>query len=193
MFKLLIDKQNLSDRQADISKNLKVLLSSGTYISPTFTSDEAIFRVISPSRRDLVGGEEKFTLYKRAFSGRYKEVWKKEDQRTYYLYMASLEIYAPPTENSWPEILALHCDPCEIKKDKHLKYKRSPHMHISASIDPFPLAHISLYLDREVDVYETLESFNRYLKRYSILIKEQFMDIIDESFSIKMERSRARQ
>ena len=104
--------------------------------------------------------------------------------------MAYLEIYSPPTDKTWPEMLALHCDPVENRPSKHLKYKLTPHLHLAASLDPFPESHIALYLDLENEIYKDTTSFNKYLKSYAEMLKIQFVDGLTDDISGKIARLR---
>lgn len=84
----------------------------------------------------------RFALSAHKFFGNYYEIWQPLNSTEWTLFRAYFHIYKMEGLNE-KEFLCLHCDPTEPNTHA-AKYKRGPHLHISAAGDPFDHAHIAL-------------------------------------------------
>ena len=98
----------------------------------------------------------RFSIIARGFVAMYFEVWRFESRDRFVLDKAYLNLYKK-TDSGEREIICLHCDPSLPEDADHARYKRGPHIHMSAAGHPYDRAHIAL---GGPDLTEALRSTN---------------------------------
>lgn len=109
----------------------------------------------------------------------YYERWVQADgaEDLWYLAQAYLSLYRRDalTEEE-TELLCLHCDPNDEEGNPHWKYKRGPHLHISAGPSPFPKAHIALHCGHVDQILESVDSLTYALGHAVQMIRDEVLD-----------------
>lgn len=175
-----LENSNLVHRGQELGKLLQPLSSTGT--RPAYerriTANTIIFAMHGGSRPRSNYQDWRFPTYLLSYQAGYFEIWNSLDsrQRLWHLSKAYLSIYeVDRSVRKETELLALHCDPDENGRDQ-AKYKRGPHLHISAAQDPIPKAHIALAIGHLPAVLASASSLTEALEWSILMIKEEVLD-----------------
>ncbi len=127
----------------------------------------------------------RFTTFVHGVRAAYHERWIPVDEKRkrFFIERAYLHLYRRrQSEQEETEIVALHCDPNEPEDSgdmKHAVYKRGPHIHLTASEQPFPHSHIALNA-REIDaVLSSVESLHGAVTAGVVLLRDQVLDLLN--------------
>jgi hypothetical protein len=132
-------------------------------------------------------GDWRFTTFVPSIRGAYHERWTPFDEKKkrYQLERAYLHLYRRKTAPSSQEIeiVALHCDPNEPDEPdgyqgvKHARYKRGPHIHVTAADQPIPHSHLALNLSDLSEVLRSFDNLEGAFQNAIRLLEEQVLDI----------------
>lgn len=64
----------------------------------------------------------------------------------------------------------------KFDKPEKERYKKGPHLHIKAAVDPLPHAHFALNLGHLNDVLTSVESLSEAMKDGILMLKEEVLD-----------------
>jgi hypothetical protein len=146
---------------------------------------EILIGVHSGSRPQFSVTDWRFSTIVRGVRAGYHERWIAVDEkrRKFFIERAYLHLYRRrPDEQDETEIIALHCDPNEPDDSgvlKHAVYKRGPHVHLTASEQPFPHSHIALNVTQLDAVLSSVDSLHTAVTAGVILLRDQVLDILD--------------
>jgi hypothetical protein len=147
---------------------------------------EVMIGVHSGKRPEFGVTDWRFSTMVRGIRGGYHERWIAVDEKRqrFYIERAYLHLYRRRADESDEiEILALHCDPNEPEDSgvlKHAVYKRGPHIHVTASEQPFPHSHIALNATEIDDVLSSINSLHSAVTAGVVLLRDQVLDLLDQ-------------
>jgi hypothetical protein len=127
----------------------------------------------------------RFSTVVRGIRAAYHERWIAVDEKRqrFYIERAYLHLYRRRADESDErEIVALHCDPNEPDDSgvlKHAVYKRGPHIHVTASEQPFPHSHIALNSAQIGEVLKSVDSLHNAVAAGVVLLRDQVLDVLD--------------
>ena len=176
-----LESSNLARRGQEISKLLRLLsrVPSGPAFTRLATATTVIFGTYDGARVTSPYGQWRFATYRPRYRAGYYEIWNSlvsSGGKVCCLNKAYLHIYqVNPADRSETEILALHCDP-EENGQAGAKYKRGPHLHISAAPDPFSKAHIALAVGYLSVVLKSASNLTEALGWSIQMIKDEILD-----------------
>jgi len=122
----------------------------------------------------------RFTIDARRHYGMYFETWRAETQSRFVLDQAYLHIYERIDVNE-RQIICLHCDPSLSPGADHERYKRGPHIHMSAAGFPFDRAHIALQGPDVSPVLKSAETLHNALAWGVEMIRDEVLALIREN------------
>ena len=111
----------------------------------------------------------------------YFEAWKQIDSKRYRWQSAYLNIYKRTAGGNEEEVICLHCDPAEPAAAAHSRYKRGPHLHVSAAGDPLKHAHLALHVEHVDEMLQKCQSIHDYLASGIQMIRDEVLDLIEAS------------
>jgi hypothetical protein len=147
---------------------------------------EVMIGVHSGTRPEFGVTDWRFSTMVQGIRGGYHERWIAADEKRqrFYIERAYLHLYRRRADESdETEILALHCDPNEPADSgvlKHAVYKRGPHIHVTASEQPFPHSHIALNATEIDDVLSSINSLHSAVTAGVVLLRDQVLDVLDQ-------------
>lgn len=181
MANCLLGERDLTKRGAEVRRMLSPLSSDqgGPAWGRQTLRSEIYIGAFSKGSKSADIREWRFRTSVRGFYGNYFERWipVAGGASEYFLDRAYLSIYfvneraTPPEE----EIVLLQCDPNVAVTDNHARYKRGPHVHVSAAKHPLPHSHIALNLTH---LDETVSSIDELTKAFASgvrLVREQVL------------------
>lgn len=108
----------------------------------------------------------------------YFEAWKPVDPKRYRWQSAYLNIYKRIGADKEEEVICLHCDPSESLAAPHSRYKRGPHLHVSAAGDPLKHAHLALHVDQVEVMLQKCQSIHDHIASGIQMIRDEVLDLI---------------
>lgn len=111
----------------------------------------------------------------------YCETWKRVDQKRFRWQTAYLNIYRRTRSDEEEEVICLHCDPAESPLAAHARYKRGPHLHVSAAGDPLKRAHFALHVNQVDEMLQKCQSIHDHLASGIQMIRDEVLDLLDSS------------
>lgn len=111
----------------------------------------------------------------------YFEAWKRIDDKRFRWQSAYLNIYKRTSGDEEVEVICLHCDPAESPSAAHARYKRGPHLHISAAGDPLKRAHLALHVENVSTMLEKCQAIHDHLASGIRMIREEVLDLLEAS------------
>lgn len=108
----------------------------------------------------------------------YFEAWKQIDAKRFRWQCAYLNIYRRKRADDEEEVICLHCDPGEPPAAAHARYKRGPHLHVSAAGDPLKRAHLALHLEQVDTILQRCESIHDHLASGIQMIRDEVLDLL---------------
>lgn len=142
--------------------------------------------VHSGARPEFGVADWRFSTMVRGIRGGYHERWIAVDEKRqrFYIERAYLHLYRRRADESdEAEIVAMHCDPNEPDDSgvlRHAVYKRGPHIHVTASEQPFPHSHIALNATELDDVLSSINSLHSAVTAGVVLLRDQVLDVLDQ-------------
>jgi hypothetical protein len=107
----------------------------------------------------------------------YFEAWSFEARNRYVLDQAYLNIYERDGASE-KEVVCLHCDPSLPPNADHAKYKRGPHIHLSAAGFPYDRAHIPLQGPDLTPVLRSTEALQSALMWGVEMIRDEILVLL---------------
>jgi hypothetical protein len=147
---------------------------------------EIMIGVHSGARPQFSVTDWRFSTVVRGIRAAYHERWVAVDEKRqrFYIERSYLHLYRrTDNEPDDAEIIAMHCDPNEPDDTgvlKHAVYKRGPHIHVTASEQPFPHSHIALNATEIDDVLSSISSLHNAVTAGVILLRDQVLDVLDQ-------------
>jgi hypothetical protein len=170
-----IDSAALQSRAESVKRMLRPLINRQTVLAVEIPERQPLITIVALSGQPLLNhySDWRFNTYVRGIRAGYYERWSPTDssRRRYYLERGYLHLFrrvGASRDATEEQVLALHCDPNEPPNTPHARYKRGPHLHISAAGSPLDESHIALnysHLD------EVLGSFNSLCAAWDNSIK----------------------
>lgn len=111
----------------------------------------------------------------------YFEAWKQIDTKRYRWQSAYLNVYRKTGVGQEEEVICLHCDPAESPAAAHARYKRGPHLHVSAAGDPLKHAHLALHVDQVDVMMQKCQTIHEHLASGIQMIRDEVLDLLAES------------
>jgi hypothetical protein len=108
----------------------------------------------------------------------YFEAWKSIDGRRFRWQSAALNIYRRMRADSEEEIICLHCDPADSPAVPHARYKRGPHIHVSAAGSPLKRAHLALHVQQVDAILQRCDSIHEHLASGVQMIRDEVLDLL---------------
>lgn len=108
----------------------------------------------------------------------YFEAWKQIDAKRYRWQSAYLNVYKRTAGDNEEEIICLHCDPSESAGAAHARYKRGPHLHVSAAGNPLKHAHLALHVDQVDLMLQKCQSIHEHLASGIQMIRDEVLDLL---------------
>jgi hypothetical protein len=142
--------------------------------------------VHSGARPDIGVTDWRFSTVVRGIRAAYHERWIAVDEKRqrFYIERAYLHLYRRRRDESEEsEIIAMHCDPNEPDDSgelNHAVYKRGPHIHVTASHQPFPHSHIALNATEIDNVLSSIVSLHNAVSAGVVLLRDQVLDVLDQ-------------
>lgn len=175
---IVISRKNLSNRGKQGQNLLKPISKSSTgpaYKQAGEGKDTKIFGFFDGSfAPEIPYRDWKFRTVVNRIYGMYFERWipyevGKDDN--WQLDRAYLSLYELMNPVDSKELICLHCDPM----DEH-HYKRVPHIHVKASEEPIPHAHIALELYNNPNLLKSSDDLFAYFSKAIGLLKSEILD-----------------
>lgn len=111
----------------------------------------------------------------------YFEAWKPIDAKRYRWQSAYLNVYRRTDGDNEVEVICLHCDPAEPAAAAQARYKRGPHLHVSAAGDPLKHAHLALHVEQVDMMLQKCQSIHDHLASGIQMIRDEVLDLIEAS------------
>lgn len=131
----------------------------------------------------------RFRTYMEDLRASYYERWTPTDatKRRYALergYLHVFQRFGSGRDADERQIFALHCDPNETNGEVHARYKRGPHIHVSAAGWPLKDAHIALNFSHLEEILSSLEQLSVAWSNAITLVAEQVLDLHKKTRSL---------
>lgn len=166
MAKLIIESLDdlMSNRIEEIKGFLEPIIPSNyldprrgmVWIEPINQSQKIIFSVNSRGNDPDNYEDRRFPINGRDLTAAYYEIWvpAPESVKLYYLERSYFHLYK--WEMTVDDIIEtsfvyMHCDPNE-EDVTHIKYKKTPHLHILQHDSTLTHAHIAIHLHKQEEV-----------------------------------------
>ena len=112
------------------------------------------------------------------YNAMYFEMWKKIDRKRFRWQCAYLNIYKRIRTDQEEEIICLHCDPAVPSGAAHARYRRGPHLHVSAAGDPLGRAHLALHVKHVEVMMQKCQSIHEHLASGVQMIRDEVLDLL---------------
>lgn len=180
---IIISEDSLIKRINNIPKLLRPLTTPSIRPACKFYSGLAGsgIKIVGAHQGDSSGSsyrDWRFRTFVNDYRCMYYELWKADNGgRNFYLINMYLSLFRiDRTNHKEVELLALHCDPEEPNDSIHAKYKRGPHIHVSAAESPIPNAHIALTCGYLESILSSFDSLTKAMGWVIVMLKEQILD-----------------
>lgn len=171
---IICSSNELSNRYKNINDLLSPILPAKRMLAASRVFRNSKEYIVGTHMKSKPPGDHRDWFFKTInedIKGNYFEHWDLiNDDDEWELRLAYLNFFF---QND--NILSLHCDPADKKDSIHLKYKKSPHIHIKDKYEIFSGAHIGLYMNNVDDVLLSLKNLEKSLKIGILMLKEQFL------------------
>ena len=107
----------------------------------------------------------------------YFEKWDQISTDQFCLNRAYLSVFQRdiPTRDE-KELLCLHCDPNEPDNEQNAIYKKGPHLHVVAAVDPIPRAHIPLNMVHLDKVLSSIDNLSEAIESAVVMLKHEILN-----------------
>lgn len=192
MYKIDLSEVELRKRGAAIRSLVQVLLrdpKAGTKAKAKTTiscvaipnSDQYILGTFDGSRSSNAYRDWRFSSYRQGFRCMYFEEWHAIDssKKIWRLRQICFSLFRTISRTDEPEVLAIHCEPMEPDGQRHTKYKRGLHLHVSAAIQPIPHAHFAINNDYVSQVMTSIDTLSQAIESAFMMVNDQVISHSD--------------
>jgi hypothetical protein len=151
--------------------------SSGPAWEPKFVRNSYIIGTHDGARATTNYRDWRFNTFVPKTYASYFEKWDLLSDDQLCLNRAYLSIFQLDIETrSEREFLCLHCDPNEPDNEPHAIYKKGPHLHIVAALNPIPRAHIPLNMVHLQTILSSIETLSEAIESAVVMLKEEILN-----------------
>lgn len=112
-------------------------------------------------------------------TAQYFEAWENvPGTNNWFLEKAYLHLFQMKSRTEEQELFCLHCDPSECDGERHVFYKRGPHVHMMSVLPSLSHAHIPLNRCHLNEVLASHEALFEAFEMGLVMIKDQILAVL---------------